>query len=195
MSTHHVSPLSVVESLRDDLSAWTPVHGAQDALRHEYIDFISTHGDGSVRRANGPEHLTASCFVFDAGLSNVLLCFHKKGQFWVQLGGHIEANDPSVAAAAFREALEEGGIADLVAAVQTPLDVDRHGLGDGFGSCSVHWDLGYVAIAPTDAAPSVSDESEAVAWWPVDALPGNVPPGFGRRLAGVLAELRAQGGR
>jgi len=192
---HRVSPSPIVDLLRADLSAWAPLDDTQNELRAEYIDFICTQGAGSVRRTNGAQHLTASCFVFDPGFANVLLCFHKKGQFWVQLGGHIEANDPSVAASAFREAFEEGGIAGLVPFGRTPVDVDRHGLGDGFGACAVHWDIGYVAIAPTDAAPSVSDESEAVAWWPVETLPDNVPPGFARRLAGVLQELRAQSAR
>jgi len=55
----------------------------------------------------------------------------------------------------------------------------------------VHWDVGYAATAPEGAITAVSDESEDVAWWPVDGLPDNVPPNFGRRVQGVLRELAA----
>ncbi len=53
----------------------------------------------------------------------------------------------------------------------------------------MHWDVGYVAIAPADSVPVVSDESDDVAWWPVDALPAEVPEQFVGRLTRVLAEL------
>jgi 8-oxo-dGTP pyrophosphatase MutT (NUDIX family) len=180
-------------SIRADLDRWRPVDPAQAGLRDEYLVFLDVGGAASLRRDGGPEHLTASCFVFTPDLSQVLLSFHRKGQFWVQLGGHVEAGDASVPAAALREAVEEGGIADLVPLALSPVDVDRHSLGDGFGACTVHWDVGYAAVAPAGAVPVVSDESEHVAWWPVDALPDTVPPGFARRLAGVLRELRARG--
>ncbi|GAB2447940.1 NUDIX hydrolase [Conyzicola lurida] len=178
-------------TIRADLLRWTPADPAQAALRTEYVAFVDAGGDAALDRSGGPEHLTASCFVLTPDLSSVLLCFHRKGQFWVQLGGHIEPGDPDVASAAFREALEESGIADLTPLGRTPLDVDRHALPGAFGSCAVHWDLGFVALAPADAVPVTSHESEDVAWWPVDALPPSVPPGFGRRLAGILTALAA----
>jgi 8-oxo-dGTP pyrophosphatase MutT (NUDIX family) len=42
----------------------------------------------------------------------VLWCFRRKGQFWVQLGGHVDSQDKPVTAGAYREAREEGGITD-----------------------------------------------------------------------------------
>ena len=86
------------------------------------------------------------------------------------LGGHLAPDDESCAAAAIREAQEEGGIAGLRPAGDTPADLDRHPLVGTFGSCRVHWDMGSPAIVDRAAAPSVSDESEAVAWWPIDQL-------------------------
>ncbi|WP_129587980.1 NUDIX hydrolase [Rathayibacter oskolensis] len=123
-------------------------------------------------------------------LDRVLLCFHRKGRFWVQLGGHIEAGDPSVADAAAREAQEESGLRELRMLGRLPVDVDRHGLGGGFGRCSRHWDVGYAAIADPAEPVVVSDESDDVAWWPVDALPDDVPPGFAARLGGAVEAAR-----
>jgi 8-oxo-dGTP pyrophosphatase MutT (NUDIX family) len=183
--------LGAAADLIGRLRQWMPLADSQSALRDEYLRFLSDAPQTALARDGGPEHVTGSCFVFTADLSRVLLCFHRKGRFWVQLGGHVESADSSVAAAAYREAREECGIDDLTPLGTGIVDVDRHALGGGF-RCSAHWDVGFAAVARSDAAPVASAESEAVAWWPVDALPENVPPHFGRRLAGVLAELAHQ---
>jgi 8-oxo-dGTP pyrophosphatase MutT (NUDIX family) len=161
-------------------------------LRADYLAFVSARGETAVDRDAGPEHLTASCFIFTPDLSRVLLCFHKKGQFWVQLGGHIESTDESVAAAAFREAHEEGGIHALRPLGNGILDLDRHALGTSFGRCGVHWDVSYGATADSDAVPTTSSESEDVVWWPVNELPAKVPANFTQRMQGVLREIARQ---
>ncbi len=176
------------------LAAWSPLAPAQQRLKGDYESFVRTTGGPALARNGGPEHLTGSCFVLTPDLARVLLCFHRKGQFWVQLGGHVEPGDASVAAAAFREAREEGGITELRPFGRVPLDLDRHSLSSGFGTCRVHWDVGYVAFADRDALPVVSNESEAVAWFDVDGLPPQVPAGFPARLRTILDELAHRGG-
>ena len=171
------------------LDGWSPVAPAQRRLKGEYESFVRTKGDLALARHGGPEHLTGSCFVLTPDLSRVLLCFHRKGQFWVQLGGHVEPGDPSVAAAAYREAREESGISELCSFGGVPLDLDRHSLSRGFGACRVHWDVGYVAFADVDAVPVASVESEAVAWFDVEGLPTQVPENFPARLRTILDEL------
>jgi len=182
---------SPAADLIDRLREWMPLAPGQGVLRDEYLEFVLGAPEAALERHGGPEHVTGSCFVFTPDLAQVLLCFHKKGRFWVQLGGHIEPADGSVADTALREAREECGIDDLVPVDGGILDLDRHGLGGGF-RCRAHWDVGFAAVARPEAAAVASDESDDVAWWPVDALPENVPPHFARRLAGVLAELGHQ---
>lgn len=87
----------------------------------------------------------------------------------------MESGDQSVAAAAYREAREEGGIAGIRPFGNLPVDLHRHSLSSGFGTCRVHWDVGFVAFADVDAVPVVSVESEAVEWFGVDRLPAQVP--------------------
>ena len=70
-----------------------------------------------------------------------------------------------------------------------PADVHRHELSAAFGRCRVHWDVGFVAYAPAGAVPVVSDESEQVAWFDVDALPAGTPADVAVRLRTVLDEL------
>jgi 8-oxo-dGTP pyrophosphatase MutT (NUDIX family) len=149
--------------------------------RDAFIRFVSSGGDSSLRREGGSEHVTASCFVFSPDLHQTLLCFHRKGNFWVQFGGHIEPDDETVAAAAVRETREESGIHDLSLLSESIVDVNRHELHGGF-ACAAHWDIGYAAIAGPETKITVSDESEDVRWFPLDELPASAAEGFSKRL-------------
>lgn len=149
--------------------------------RNAYLRFLDEAGDAALRRDGGPEHVTGSCFVFSPAFDHVLLCFHRKGQFWVQFGGHMEPQDASVADTAQREAREESGIGGLALLSPVIMDLDRHELHGGF-SCAAHWDVGFAAVISPDALVSVSDESEDVRWFPIEGLPAQVPAGFSGRL-------------
>jgi len=157
-------------------------------------DFAATFGDdsGPVSRDSGAHHATASSVVFDETLTRTLLVFHGKGRFWVQPGGHMEDGDASVTDAALRELREETGIA---ATPLAPLvyDLDHHALSSSFGRCASHFDIGVAMIADPETALTVSDESDDVRWWPVDALPAEAPEQLEPRLRGLLERLRARG--
>lgn len=158
------------------LRDWAAPDAGQDALRRGYLDFLAEHPDG-IAKAGPPQHLTASCLVLDAATERVLLTHHRKAREWFQFGGHLEAADGSLWAAARREAREESGIATLEP-LPDPVQLDRHVLAGDFASCREHLDVRFVAVAALGAEPSVSAESLDVRWWPVDALP-----------AGTRAEL------
>ncbi|NNC11452.1 NUDIX domain-containing protein [Planctomonas sp. JC2975] len=151
-------------------------------VRDAFVGFVSARGDAALRRDGGPEHVTASCFVFSPDLSSTLLCFHRKGGFWVQFGGHIEADDATIVATAQREAREESGIDDLEVTSDLIVDLERHELHGRF-ACTAHWDISFVAVVDPDAVVTVSDESLDVRWFPIHDLPSDVAPGLGTRLA------------
>jgi 8-oxo-dGTP pyrophosphatase MutT (NUDIX family) len=172
------------------LAGWVPPTDELARLRQEYVGFVGRQGPAALRRESGPAHLTASCFIFSPDLQQTLLCFHRKGRFWVQTGGHIESQDGSVPAAALREAREEAGIA-VLELVRDVVDLDRHELGAGFGACRTHWDVGFAALAATEELPHVSDESEQVAWFPVDDLPAPLAGRVASRLERLRDDVRA----
>ena len=112
---------------------------------------------------------TASALVVDASCRNVLLTLHPKVGRWLQLGGHCEPDDASLREAALREAIEESGIADVTISAE-PARLDRHPVPCG-GRPNEHLDVQYLAWAP-DGSPAVrSEESDDLAWFPLDALP------------------------
>lgn len=188
--------MSLHQSAVRTLADWAPASTQQDALRRGYLSHLAEHADGVWKK--GPRsHLTASLMVLDTDLRCTLLTLHRKGGFWVQFGGHCEPSDDSLATAALREGREESGVADLRLLLAEPVDLDRHALPAQFGRCSEHLDVAFVALAPRDAVPVVSCESDDVAWWPLDALPAGVVPDLPPRLARAAALVRRDygGGR
>jgi 8-oxo-dGTP pyrophosphatase MutT (NUDIX family) len=171
-----------VTSLRDDalatLRSWRPSgterETRQERLRREYVRHLETHVDGLSRQAY-PDHLTAGALVLSADGTEVLLTLHAKAHRWFHLGGHCEPADTTLAGAALREAREESDI-DGLRLDPEPLHLDAHVVGFcGPRDRVRHLDVRYLAVAPPDAEPTVSEESLDVRWWPVDALPTDDP--------------------
>lgn len=163
-------------TLRDSaislLTEWRAPDPAQDALRHAVLAFVHGRPD-ACRRECVPGHVTASALVLDDTGSRVLLTLHRRLGRWVQLGGHCDEGDDGdtdIVGAALREATEESGVAGLridpeLAAVHV------HPVTCSLGVPTRHLDLQFVAHAPAGAQIAISDESEDLRWWPVDALP------------------------
>ncbi|MDQ0729016.1 NUDIX hydrolase [Microbacterium sp. W4I20] len=173
------------------VAEFAPLSARDRAAQEDFASFFPDES-GAVWRDSGPDHATASCVVFDETLTQTLLVFHGKGRFWVQPGGHAEEGDESVVAAALRELREETGIDAAPPVGALAYDLDHHGLSTRFGRCASHYDIGIAVIVDPELALTVSDESEDVRWWPVDALPAEVPEQLKPRLAGLLERLRAQ---
>ncbi len=147
------------------LRQWEPAEAQQADLLARYRGFAAEHGEAALAKSGGPVHFTASLLPFSADLDRVLLVHHAKALRWLQPGGHIEAGDASIAAAARREGVEECGIpldAELV-----PAELDAHLLGGRF-SCAEHLDIRFAVRVPEEAAPRVSAESLDVRWFAVD---------------------------
>jgi len=171
------------------LDAWSSPDPDQRVLRAAYRRFLAASGAAAVDRDLGRAHVTGSAFVFTPDLERVVLCFHRKADAWLQLGGHVEPGDASAQDTAYREAREESGLTGLAPIGAGPLDLDRHALGPGFTRCDTHWDVGYGFVA--EGEPVASDESAAVRWWPVDALPDAAHPDLVRRLRRAARLARA----
>ena len=183
MTTDDVLPAALAQSFSDlHRAPW-----ADEVPLAAFAAFL--RGDPSRVHRTGPEHFTASALVFTPDLSRTLLCFHGKGNMWVQLGGHMEPGDLSPAAGALREAREESGLDDFQFLTPTPIDLNHHGLAATFGACHAHWDLVYALTTP-GGEPRVSAESKDVRWFDTANLPRGCAPGFQEQFARVLARAR-----
>jgi 8-oxo-dGTP pyrophosphatase MutT (NUDIX family) len=178
---------------RSVLVAWTPPDEDQSRMRERFVGFLDEHGATAVDRDLRIGHLTASTVLLDAEHRRVLLTLHPLVGQWVQLGGHVEPGESTMAQAAAREAREESGIEDL-RLDPTPVGLDWHDV-----TCrdsrrergpSSHLDITYVAVAPPGAAHVRSDESLDLAWFSVSALPDGADAVTRRVVAEAVRRVR-----
>lgn len=172
-------------SLHDDAVLVLKGFEGQEDLRQAYLDHLSAHPDGMWKACHAG-HITASALVVDPERGRVLLTLHKKLRMWLQMGGHCEPGDASVAAAALREATEESGVQGLTLLSGGPVRLDRHPIP---APCHWHFDVQYAALAPRDAEHAISDESLDVRWFAYDEVPDVADESVVRLLDATRARL------
>ncbi|MGW0366036.1 NUDIX hydrolase [Streptomyces sp. NPDC003034] len=139
----------------------------QSELGDLYLEHLAAHPDGVYKPCTAG-HITASALVVDPARGRVLLTLHKKLGMWLQMGGHCEPGDATLAQAALREAGEESGIAaGLTLLPGGPVRLDRHPIP---APCNWHLDVQYAALAPADAVAEISDESLDLRWFPYEEV-------------------------
>lgn len=159
----------------------------QEELRLGYLAHLRAHEDG-MWKACSEGHITASALVVDPAAGRVLLTLHRKLRKWLQMGGHCEPEDTTLAGAALREAQEESGIGELTLLPGGPLRLDRH-----LTPCAWHLDVQYAALAPENALEQVSEESLDLRWFGYDEVAAAADGSVVRLVE--CARARVGGGR
>lgn len=181
-----------------DLTRTLAHHRPADARETESLERIRTllrESEAPFSRATPQGHVTASAVVLSQE-GRALLLSHARLGLWVQPGGHVEAQDADVAAAAMREATEESGLADLALVERDGqplvLDVDVHPIpaNEARGEpAHFHHDVCFVAVTKrAQDARFDPEESRAMRWVSADewsALP--LDPATQRRLSKAFA--------
>jgi coenzyme F420-0:L-glutamate ligase len=180
----HLDAVQVLQALAEaDLDL------GQRALCEAMLGYLAARPDATDRSCRAG-HLTASAAVLDAAGRSILLTLHAREGVWLPLGGHLEPDDETLVGAAAREAAEESGLTAL-SIDPVPLHLDAFPVTCVPGVPSRHLDVTFLMLAPDGATPVHSDESLDLRWFPLDALPADVPADValvarkaGRRLAG-----------
>jgi len=109
-------------------------------------------------------HFTASAFVVDAECGRACLVHHVKLGRLLQPGGHVEAGDESLEAAALREAREETGLdLTLHPHAPRPFDLDIHEIPERPGEpAHLHLDVRFLLVGRGDPCDGAS-------WYPLGA--------------------------
>ena len=169
------------EDARRAVEGFRPVETGQVEVRRGVLELLDRRTD-ACRRSCEVGHITVGIVVLDPD-GRVLLTLHPKFGRWLQLGGHLEPGDPSIIAAAAREAAEESGIEGL-ALRPSIIDIDIHAV-----PCprpgGAHHDLRFLAVAPAGAAAVRSAESLELGWF------ADLPPDTDESVARAVRAARA----
>ena len=174
------------------LTAWQATSETAEPARKRTLQLLAA-GPVAMTRAHRAGHVTASALVVDPQ-GRLLLCLHGRLGKWMQLGGHCEAEDPTLTAAALREATEESGIAGLMLDPD-PIDVDIHPVRckptdyAAQATDTHHYDVRFLVRCPAGAIEQISEESAALGWFFPDALPSPLASGMLNQIPPALSRL------
>jgi coenzyme F420-0:L-glutamate ligase len=169
------------------ITAVPPTSDLGAAVRQAFLGFLAARPD-AMWRSCAPGHLTASALVVDPVRRLVLLTLHPRVGRWVQVGGHCEPGDHTLLDAAAREAREESGIGAL-SFDPAPLGLDIHPITCSLGTPTRHFDVRFLAVAPTGAEPIATDESLDLRWFPWHQLPEEASADLPRLVAEAASRL------
>lgn len=115
-------------------------------------------------------HMTASAWIIDKYATSTLLVHHKKLNKWLQPGGHADGED-DILAVAIKEAKEETGLKTLRLYNKQLFDIDIHLIpAHKDVKAHFHHDIRFLFIADKEEDYVVSEESNELAWIPLDKL-------------------------
>ncbi|MDT9688808.1 NUDIX domain-containing protein [Streptomyces sp. P9(2023)] len=133
--------------------------------------------DGSADLASRKEfrgHVTAGVILADPS-GRVLHIKHRALNRWLLPGGHLEAQDTSLLAAAQRELTEETGIApsDVVPAGHRPVHIDAHLIPTNPAKgepAHRHFDFRFLFRTSADVVELQTEEVTAAIWHSADMI-------------------------
>lgn len=159
----------MLESARAALGAYEPTDPQELGYRARMLELLDRSGAFQSTHFV-PGHFTASAFVLSPERDALLLILHRKLGLWLQPGGHVEATDATLAAAARREVAEEVG-ADLEPATRDSLfDIDIHTIPPyGDKPAHEHFDVRYCFRAQSRVF-TASEEVVRAQWVPLSQL-------------------------
>lgn len=153
------------------LENYQPIFSEEKKFQKEIIDFIEQNDDFALR-SNLTGQLTGSAWVVNSERTKVLLIHHKKLNRWLQIGGHIEADDQTIEQTILREVTEESGLKNLKLLSSSIYDLDVHTIPQKKEVAEhLHFDIRLVVEADeNDTLLAQNEEVLDVKWYSVSEM-------------------------
>lgn len=176
---------SPVSWLRETLAEYAFSNPSETSTVDEFWRLLD-HADDITDPAHYlPGHLTASAFALHPDGNAILLIHHEKLERWLQPGGHIERDDPTLEQAARRELAEETGVSDVSALGL--IDLDVHLIPErGDVPEHAHFDVRFAFRCSSTTIDALDGVHESV-WAPIDQLADYDTDDSVRRAAAKLS--------
>jgi 8-oxo-dGTP pyrophosphatase MutT (NUDIX family) len=172
------------------LTDFRPIEQDEQEYRVRMLDLAAVANEPFSRYQYKPGHFTASGFIVHPKGDRMLLVHHQRLGIWVQPGGHVEPDDPTVLDAALREIAEETGIVEVVPVSPGLADIDIHVFPETADQPGhLHFDLRFAFVAP-DGRVSALDGVIDARWVGLDGL---ADLGVGRSITRPLTKLLGVG--
>jgi 8-oxo-dGTP pyrophosphatase MutT (NUDIX family) len=186
---------TAARALLDELRHYQPIDATEERHHRAILGHL-VHAKAPLHRAKfKPGHVTASLFIVDPESRKLLLHHHRRLDRWLQMGGHLEANE-SPSAAALREGREESGLQDLALLADGIFDLDVHPIpAHGDDPAHFHYDVRYVAATRTPKSIALdAAESKGLAWVGLDEAVKLMNEEASTRAVGKIRKLVSKTG-
>ncbi len=154
----------------------------------DILEFVTQHKN-CFDRTLSIGHITGSAWIIDTERRHALLTHHRKLDRWLQLGGHSDG-EPNTLEVALREAREESGLERVTPVTEAIFDVDVHLIpARGDEPEHHHYDIRFLLEADRDTPLVISEESNDLAWVPLDEIAQRVSDASILRMLRKTREL------
>lgn len=171
------------DQVKAELARLVPWNTTEAGHRATMLDFLERN-ECFAARSTLEGHFTASGWVLSPDGEKAYLLLHAKLKRWLQPGGHVEAQDRTLAEAALREVVEELGMDAAHLSCQGLFDVDVHTIpARGNEPQHLHLDCRFLFRSSAQAQVQISDESHGVKAVPLAELVGGDTEESLRRMA------------
>ena len=155
------------------LKRFSPRDARELAYRGQMLELLQKEQEPQSafsRDYYNPGNFTASAFVLAPTGDALLLIYHAKLGRWLQPGGHVEAADADILAAALREVEEEVGVNELKECGGGIFDLDIHVIpARGAAPEHAHYDVRFLFRAENEHCRAGSD-ALAARWVPFSEI-------------------------
>jgi len=153
--------------LRERLKSYQTIYEDEKAFIPRFLSLLNNFPN-CYERSLLSGHLTGSGWIVDRKAESVVLLHHKKLNRWLQPGGHADGEE-NICRVSSKEAEEETGLKSLKFFNEDIFDIDIHIIPARKNiRTHYHFDIRFLFIADHSEKIVVSDESNEVAWIPID---------------------------